>query len=451
VRVSGVIAPGRLPWVGHAAAVARHPLRFFEQLQGRGGMVGVSFGPLSTVFLTEPELVHQMLMDRGGVLDKGRFYDKVRPLAGNGIVLANGEDHRRQLAVVKPAFHHRHLAAHTTVMRDVAATATGAWQPGRPIAVDKQMHAITLRILARTMFGAGVDDHAVAELIRLLPGVLRGIMTRTVTPDALLRLPLPANRRFDRAFADLRAAISRIMRAHRGSATDGGDLLSMILATRDPRTGRPPTERDVCDQIVAVTMAGSETAATSMAWTFYEIARHPQVEARLVAEIGAVLGDRPVEAADAGRLPYTRQVLQESLRLHQPILVISRRTTGELDLSGVRVPAGTELFYSPYGLFRDAGLYPRPHDFDPGRWQTRPVSALPRGAFLPFGGGPRHCLGEHFAWLMMTVVVVEVLRRWRLRLPRGFQARAMPWATINPRSLPMTAYAAPAPTLEDAR
>lgn len=441
VRASYAVAAGRLPALGHTLALIRRPFRFFESLQGQADIVKVELGSVTTMFVTEPKLINTVLMDRDGILDKGRFYDKVRPLAGNGVVLANGAEHRRQLAMIKPAFHRQQLVQYTDVMRDVVVSAARSWRDGQRIAADKEMHGITLRILSRTMFGAGVDQHAVSEMIRLLPGVLKGIMVRTVVPDALLRLPLPVNRRFDQAFAELRSAINRIMRAYRDADIDNGDMMSMILAARDERTGEPLSDREVCDQIVAVTMAGAETAATALGWTFYELARHPEVEQRVAEEVDDVLDGRQFEIGDTGRLVYVRRVLQEVLRLRQPILVISRRNTREIDLGGRRLPAGTELFYSPYGVFRDPRLYPDPYRFDPDRWLTEPAASLPRGAYVPFGGGPRHCIGEQFAWVMMAAVVAEIVRRWRLRLPAGFRAREMPWATVNPRSLPMTVHA----------
>lgn len=432
------IAPGRMPLLGHAFAIARGPLRFFQALQAWADIVRVDIGPIKTLFVTEPGLVHALLIDRSGALDKGRFYDKVRPLAGNGVVLAQGAEHRRQLAMIKPAFHRERLVAYTETMRDVAVAKAESWAAGARIETNEEMHTITLNILSRTMFGAGVREDAISELVRLLPTVLKGIMVRTIVPDFFDRLPLPMNRRFDKAFADLRRAINEVMLAYREADIDSGDLMSLMLAARDEETGEPMTEQQVCDQIVAVTMAGSETAATALAWTFHEMAQHPAVEQAIREEVRTVLGDRPIEIEDVAKLEFVRRVLQEVLRLHQPIMVGSRRTIHELDLGGVQLPEGTELFYCPYALFRDPRFYPDPLRFDPDRWLATPLTDLPRGAYVPFGGGPRHCIGEQFAWVMMTVVIAEVVRRWHLQPQPGLRVREMPWATINPSSLPMT-------------
>lgn len=436
---SYAVAAGRLPGIGHAFAM-RRPLAFLCSLQRQADIVRVDLGPMCTLFLTAPDLINSMLVDRNDNFDKGRFYDKVRPLAGNGVVLAQGAEHRRQLAMIKPAFHRGQLDGYTEVMHAVVAEKLADWRPGQDLAIDKEMHTITLRILARTMFGAGIGAETAAQLAKLLPDVLKAIMVRTLDPgDLLAKLPLPMNKRFNAAHAGLRAAIRQVMLSHRAGVSDGADMLSTLLDARDEVTGEPMTEDEICDQIVAVTMAGSETAATAMTWMFYELARHPEVAARVLAEIDETLGDRRCELSDVGRLPYCRRVLQEVLRLRQPIMVISRRTTTDVPIGGGVLRAGTELFYSPYAVFRDPAHFPDPMRFDPDRWLTTPAHLLPRGAYTPFGGGPRHCIGEHFAWAMMTVVLTEVVRRWTLRPKPGARIREMPWATINPSSMPMVA------------
>jgi cytochrome P450 len=440
-RTTYTVARGRLPVVGHALPLMRNPLRFLRSLQGQADLVEVDLGPVRTLFVTDPELIHAMLTDRQDNFDKGRFYDKVRPLAGNGVVLAQGAEHRRQLAMIKPAFHRRQLRDYTDVMRAVVLEKAAEWRPGQEIAIDKEMHIITLRILARTMFGAGVTQEQAAELAGLLPVVLKSIMWRTVDPgDLLASLPLPINRRFAEANARLREMIHRVMLTYRSRNIEGGDMLSMLLAARDEETGASLSSEEICDQIVAVTMAGSETAATAMTWMFYELARAPGVRRQVVDEIGEVLGDKEVTFENFEHLPYCRLVLQEVLRLRQPIMVISRRSTTSVRIGGGYLRPGTELFYSPYAVFRDPRYFPDPLRFDPDRWLSAPAATLPRGIYTPFGGGPRHCIGEQFAWAMMTVVLAEVCRRWELHASPGLKVREMPWATINPNAMPMIAW-----------
>jgi cytochrome P450 len=434
-----VTAAGRAPGIGHALGLLRGPLRFLQSLQRQGDLVRVDIGPLPTLFVTHPDLINTMLTDRHDLLDKGRFYDKVRPLTGNGIVLANGDEHRRQFAMIKPAFHREQIARYADVMRSAATSRVESWRAGTTIAVDREMKAITLNILAGTMFGSGVGAEAAAELNRLLPTVLQAIMWRTVSPtDLLERLPLPMNRRFDQAFADLRRTISEVMWAYRRDRSEHTDMLAMLIGATDPATGEPMTDAEVCNQIVSVTMAGSETAATAMAWMFYELARHPKIERRVRDEAFDVLGDRAFELADVAKLEYCHRVVQEVLRVRQPILVISRRAVRDFAIGGGTVRAGTELFYSPYAVHRDERWFADPLRFDPDRWLTVPQASLPRGAYTPFGAGPRHCVGEPFAWAMMAAVLTTVVRRWRLAAPDGLRVREMPWATINPDKLPMT-------------
>ncbi|MER5970997.1 cytochrome P450 [Streptomyces sp. NPDC002055] len=446
MTITYATAPGRLPGAGHALSLMRDPLGFLQSLRHHGDLVRVDLGPMPSLFVTSPALIQSVLTDRKDLLDKGRFYDKVRPLTGNGVIHAHGDEHRRQQAMIKPSFHREQIARYAKVMHEVTAERSGSWRPGECIPVDKAMRDITFNILAATMFGSAVGRAAHEELAQLLPVVLEAIMWRTVSPgDLLEKLPLPMNRRFDRAFTGLREAISRVMLAYR-SSTGGGDrsdMLSMLLEARDEETGLPMTDEEVCNQIVSVTMAGSETAATAMAWMFYELARHPDIERKVREEVREVMGDRDFEMADAGRLPYCRQVLQEVMRVRQPILVISRRAVRDFPLGGGRVKAGTELFYSPYAVHRDPDLFNDPLRFDPDRWLDRPAASLPKGAYTPFGAGPRHCIGEQFAWAMMHAVLAVVVRRWQLVLSPGTKVREMPWATVNPNRMPMTALPAP--------
>ncbi|WP_033312627.1 cytochrome P450 [Streptomyces iakyrus] len=436
-------APGRVPGVGHALALMRSPLRFLTSLRAHGDLVRVDLGPMPSLFVTSPPLIHAVLTDRKDLLDKGRFYDKVRPLTGNGVIHAYGDEHRRQQAMIKPAFHRDEITRYIEVMREVTEEKTAGWRAGARIPVDKAMRDITFNILARTMFGSVVDRRAHEELAGILPTVLEAIMWRTVSPgDTLEKLPLPMNRRFDRAFAELREAISRVMLAYReGAAAEPGraGMLAMLLSARDETSGEGMTDEELCNQIVSVTMAGSETAATAMAWLFYELARHPEIEERVREEVLEVVGERDFAMADVGQLPYNRRVLQELMRVRQPILVISRRAVRDFPLGGGHVKAGTELFYSPYATHRDPELFPDPLRFDPDRWLDRPATGLPKGAYTPFGAGPRHCIGEQFAWAMMHVVLGTVIRRWRLTLADGVTVKEMPWATVNPNHMPMTA------------
>ncbi|MFG2812089.1 cytochrome P450 [Streptomyces sp. NPDC048410] len=446
MSASYATAPGRLPGLGHAVALMRGPLGFLTSLRTHGDLVRVDLGPMPSLFITSPSLIHTLLTDRKDLLDKGRFYDKVRPLTGNGVIHAYGDEHRRQQAMIKPSFHRDEITRYVEVMREVTEEKSRSWQAGGRIPVDRVMRDITFNILARTMFGSVVDRAAHEELAAILPTVLEAIMWRTVSPgDLLEKLPLPMNRRFDTAFTQLREAISRVMLAYRQNSVEPGEagMLSMLLAARDPDTGRAMTDEELCNQIVSVTMAGSETAATAMAWLFYELARHPEIEERVREEVADVVGDRDFELADVGNLPYSRRVLQELMRVRQPILVISRRAVRDFPLGGGHVRAGTELFYSPYAVHRDPDLFPDPLRFDPDRWLDKPATQLPKGAYTPFGAGPRHCVGEQFAWAMMHVVLGTTIRRWRLTLPDGVKIKEMPWATVNPNHMPMTVTPAP--------
>ena len=425
-----VDAPHALPTVGHTVAIARRPLRFMQDVQESGDVVSLRVPGATFYAVTHPDLIRQMLVNRDEEFAKGRFYDQVRPLAGNGIVLAEGDEHRRQQRIVKPAFARPRLHDYAVVMDDVIDQRLGRWQDGQVVHADAEMHAITLNILAQTMFGAHIDDRTLQELTHLLPEVLRAIMVRSALPNSITRLLVWQNKKFETAMAELRSSISSAVRRAR-SGEAGTDLLSQLAVSRHEDTGELLSDAEITDQIVAMMMAGSETAATQMAWLTYELGRDPKTVLAVREELTGQVPDRTLEAHDLSDLPWLHSTLKEGLRRRQPILVMSRRSTRDLVFAEREFDAATEFFFSPYALFRDPRYFPDPLTFRPERWLDSPADSLSERAFVPFGGGPRHCVGEQFAWAMMGKIVAEMIRRFDFDVV-GDEPAERAWATINP-------------------
>jgi cytochrome P450 len=238
---------------------------------------------------------------------------------------------------------------------------------------------------------------------------------------------------------ELYAVLARLVRARRAQHGEQDDLLSMLLASQDPRTGARMTDEELCDELVTLFVAGTETVSAALAWTFHELARHPEVEARLHAEVDATLGGRPVSAADLPDLRYTRRIAQEVLRLHS-VWLLMRRAVAPVELGGVALEPGAEVFFSPYALHRDPRWYPDPNAFDPDRWLPERSAGLPRGAYIPFGAGNRLCVGEGFAWAELAIVIATVASRWRLVPVPGHEVRPRIGTLEEPERLPMTPY-----------
>jgi pentalenene oxygenase len=299
------------------------------------------------------------------------------------------------------------------------------------------MVALSLDMLARTVFSGSLDDTTFRRLRRDLSVVMNGVGARIMLPDWVERLPLPFNRRFDRARDAVRATVHHAVDDLQAAGHDTGDMLSLLLRARDEETGRPLTAHQICSEILTLAVAGTETTASVLSWTLYELARHPDVEARVLAELDDVLGGGPVTFEDITRLPYLGRVVTEVTRLHHTGWLVTRRTVAETRLGPWTLPAGTELAYCQHALHRDPALFPNPLDFDPDRWLDS-AQPPPSGAFLPFGAGKHRCIGDRFALTELITAVATIIRRVRLDLTRGTVVRPVARATVRPRTLLMT-------------
>ncbi|MGW6902866.1 cytochrome P450 [Streptomyces sp. NPDC054940] len=431
-------AAGSLPFIGHALKM-RDNLGFIDSLRDtREPLVEIVLQPgTRTVVVQDPALIHQMLKALAPTLDKGRLYDKLGQLLGDSVVTATGRTHVRKRRQVQPAFAHTEISRYVDIMRaEVAATVAG-WEPGQPLDVREAMVGLSLDMLAKTVFAGSLDDAVFRRLRSDLSVVLNDVGVRIMLPDWTERLPLPFNRRFDRARDGVRATINTAVDELQASGHDTGDMLSMLLRAIDEETGEPLTGHQICSEILTLAVAGTETTASVLSWTLYELARHPDIEARILAELDEVLGERPVAFDDVTRLPYLNRVITETLRLHHPGWLVTRRTTEETRLGEWTLPAGTELAYCQHALHRDPERFPDPHTFDPDRW-TDPAQEPPPGAFLPFGDGKHKCMGDRLALTEMVTALATMLRSVRLELAEGQVIRQVARLTVRPRALRMT-------------
>ncbi|MFD8230488.1 cytochrome P450 [Streptomyces sp. NPDC059696] len=431
-------AAGSLPFIGHALRM-RDNLGFTESLRDtREPLVEIVLQPgTRTVVVQDPALIHQMLKALAPTLDKGRLYDKLGQLLGDSVVTATGRPHVRKRRQLQPAFAHTEISRYVDLMRtEVTATVAG-WERGRPLDVREAMVGLSLDMLAKTVFAGSLDDAVFRRLRNDLSVVMNGVGVRLMLPDWAERLPLPFNRRFDRARAGVRATVNTAVAELQASGHDTGDMLSMLLRAVDEETGEPLTGHQISSEILTLAVAGTETTASVLSWALYELARHPAIEARLLAELDEVLGERPVTFDDVPRLPYLNRVITETLRLHHPGWLVTRRTTEETRLGGWTLPAGTELAYCQHALHRDPARFPDPLSFDPDRWNDA-AQEPPPGAFLPFGDGKHKCMGDRFARTEMVTALATMLRSVRLERADDRPVRQVARLTVRPRALRMT-------------
>jgi cytochrome P450 len=358
------------------------------------------------------------LVTRADHFHKGRALQRSKRLLGEGLLTSEGEHHRRQRRLAQPAFHRKRIESYGAAMVDYAARDSARWRDGETLDMTQEMMRLTLAIVGKTLFDAEVESEAdeigvaLTELLELFQMLLLPYS------EYLERLPLPANRRFTRARAKLDAVIYRIIDERRAGGADRGDLLSMLLLAQDEEgAGGGMTDEQLRDEALTIFLAGHETTANALAWTWYLLSQNPDAEAKLHAELDAVLaGGRLPTVEDLPQLRYTEMVLAESMRLYPPAWTIGRLAVREYAVGDYVAAEGTLVLVSQYVMHRDPRFFPEPLRFDPERWTPEAKEARPPYAYFPFGGGARRCIGEGFAWMEGTLIIAAIARRWRMRL-----------------------------------
>ncbi|HVV17805.1 MAG TPA: cytochrome P450 [Pseudonocardiaceae bacterium] len=429
------VAPGRWPLLGHTPAMLRHRFAFTSTLRDHGDIVRIYLGPLPTYFVTNAELTYDVLVTAGNSFAKGIMFDKFRPYLGNGLILSNGSFHLRQRRMIQPSFHRERIARYTRTMARVAGDLTESWHDGEVREIDEDMQALAVTIVGETLFGTELGRRAIEEARRSIPIVIKQGLIRALSPAFVEKLPI--TRQFDDAIDRMKAVVLDIIADRRAQGTDHGDLLSMLLLAQDDANGGM-TDQQVYDEVLTLLTAGVETTALALAWSCHELARHPDVEERLHAEVDEVLDGRPVTADDVPKLAYTGRVVDEVLRMY-PIWILMRRATTDVDLGGVRIPMGAEVTVSPHAMHFDDRYYDDPLRFDPDRWLPERVARLPHGAYVPFGAGTRQCVGNFFAHNEIVVTLATIATHWRLVPVPDKPVRVKFTSAAYPSRMPMTA------------
>lgn len=428
------LAPGPRSFLpgGHLLAFRRDPLGMLERLaRDHGDVAGMRFGPRRVTLLSHPEHVREVLVTHHRGFIKSYALQRARVLLGEGLLTSEEPLHLRQRRLAQPAFHRERIAAYARTMTAYAERAAEGWRDGAEVDVAREMTRLTLAIAGKTLFDEEVEGEA-DELSAALTDAL-GLYHRLTNPlgPLLDRIPTPATRRMRRARARLDATIYRIIGERRRSGEDRGDLLSMLLLAQDTEgDGGGMSDLQLRDEALTLFLAGHETTANALAWTWYLLALHPEAEAALHAEL-----DRLPEGRAPGpeELPYTRAVLAESMRLFPPAYLVGREPREDFTIGGHRAPAGSIVLMSPWVVQRDPRWFPDPLEFRPERWTPEMEEALPRFAYFPFGGGPRKCIGEGFAWTEGVLLIAAFARRWRMRLVPGHPVETLPQITLRPR------------------
>jgi len=425
----------RLPG-GEMFAFRHDPLKFLTRVAREYGDVSrFRVGPQAFYFLNHPDLVRDVLVTHHERFHKGRALQRAKRLLGEGLLTSEGEHWQRQRRLAQPAFHRQRLQGYGRVMVDYAERASARWREGEALDISQEMMRLTLSIVGKTLFDADVERDA-SEVGGALSEIM-DLFGYLMFPFAELmeKVPiLPPVRRFNRARARLDQVVYRIIDERRRGGEDRGDLLSMLLLAEDEegdRTGM--SNEQVRDEAMTLFLAGHETTANLLAWTWYLLALNPEAERRLHAEIDAALEDgRPPTVDDLPRLRYTEMVVSEVMRLYPPAWAVGRRAVADHEAGSYLVPAGSLILVSQYVAHRDPRFWPDPERFDPERWTPEARAGRPQFAYFPFGGGPRRCVGEAFAWMEATLILATLASRWRMRPATGRAVETSPRITLRP-------------------
>lgn len=406
-------------------AMRRDPLRFFAKLAREcGDIAGFSTGAGAMVFVNHPDLIKDLLVTHDRAFAKWFAVSRTRDLLGRGLFVSEGSHHQRQRKLVQPAFHRERIAHYAGIMAQCAVVARDRWRAGEAVEVAAEMNRVTMSIVAKTLFGAEVDAEA-GDIGRALSTTLALLVRSTLPPDEA--------EEFEEARALLNAAVLRLIEQRRATREDRGDLLSMLLLAQDESDGRGMSDAQILDEALTIFLAGHETTANALTWTWYLLSQHPAAEAALHAELDAALGGRAPAMEDFAALELTRRVFSEAMRLYPPVWAIGRRARQDAELGGFHIAAGSVVVASQYITQRDARWFPEPERFEPARWLEEAVKTRPRFSYFPFSAGSRGCLGENFAWMESVLVLATIALRWRLELAPGHRVELQPQLTLRPK------------------
>ena len=411
----------------------RNPLDFFSSVaRTYGDLAHVRLGGEHVFVVSDPRVIKDVLMTHNQNFTKSRGLERTKRVLGQGLLTSEGAVHLRQRRLMQPAFHRERVVKYATTMVEYADRQRGMWTDGATVDIAQEMNRLTLSVVGKTLFDADVASQA-HEVGEALTGVMESFWTLMLPfSNVIERLPLPRMRRSRHARERLDAIIYGLIRERRASGGDRGDLLSMLLLAQDDEDkGRGMSDLQVRDEAMTIFLAGHETTANALMWTWYLLSQAPEVERRLHDEIARVLGDRLPTVADIPSLPYVERVVTESMRLFPPAWIIGRRAIEPYEMNGYVAPARSILIMSQWVVHRDARYYPEPGRFDPDRWTPEFRASIPQFAYFPCGGGPRRCIGESFAWMELTLIVATLAQRWRFELVPNHPVVPQPLITLR--------------------
>ena len=408
----------------------RDPLGFMTMLaRDYGDVSSFHVGFERIYFVNHPDYIREVFINHYESFLKGNGQGRAKRFLGEGVLLSEGDVHRRQRRLDQQAFHRQRLAGYASEMAECAERCSARWRDGETLDLWPEMLRLTLGVVGKTLFSADVElkDDEVGQAMKAAASRYRAF--KLPFAGLLERMPLARMRHFQQGKGRLQKVVLELIEERRRSGVDGGDLLSMLLLAEDDEgaDGQRMTPAQVWDEALTIFIAGYDTMATALMWTFYLLSEHPEAEARLHAELDGVLTDsRPATFKDLRRLPYTERVLSEAMRIYPPAWRLVRRAIKDFRVGEHLIPAGSLVMVCQYAMHRDPRYFPDPERFDPERFTPEAKETRPQFSYFPFGGGPRRCIGEGFALMEGVLLLATLARRWRLRLAPGHTVEVFP-------------------------
>jgi cytochrome P450 len=416
-----------------------------EYAEKYGDTYRFAFGPVYINVTRDPDNIKHVLQENPGNYVKGRGLQKVKFFLGEGLLTSEGDLWRRQRKLAQPAFHRQKLQRLFQVMADLTQEMIiESWKASQVGTIDvaREMMRLTLNIAAKTLFSVDVR-HEADTVGKALTVVLREASKRIFTIiDWPMAIPTPGNVRLKRACDTLDRVVFDIIQERRRTKVEHFDLLGMLMDVRDEDTGESMSDKQIRDEVMTLFLAGHETTANLLAWCCYLLSKNPIVTRKLTHEIDTVLAGRRPTFEDIASLKYTRMVIDETLRLYPPAWIIGRTALGEDAIGGYRVPAKSLIAMPPWVVHRHPRYWPNPEGFDPERFTPEASASRHKYAYIPFGGGPRICIGNTFALMEAQLIVAMILQRFRLELASWARVEPEPVVTLRPRNgVPMAIHA----------
>ena len=421
---------------GQMLAFGRNPLEFLMSIaRDFGDIAHFKAGSQHYYLVNHPDTIKDILVTHNAHFKKGRGLERAKRMLGSGLLTSEGDYHHRQRRLAQPAFHRDRIARYARMMVEYAdGLQRERWRDGQTLDIAKEMMRLTLSIVGKTLFDT--ETEAEAEQIRQAVSDTMLPFGRFMMPFAefIDRLPLPANRHFERARIHLDSIIYRMIDERRRSGKDTGDLLSMLLAAQDEEgDGGQMTDVQLHDEAITIFLAGHETTSNALTWTWFLLSENPDVERKLHDELNAVLGGRIPTVDDFPRLRYTEMVITEAIRLYPPAWIMGRRALDDYQVGPYTIPARAIVIISQYVMHHDMRYFPDPFRFDPQRWTPEARASRPQFSYFPFGGGPRRCIGDGFAMMEAIMVLATLAQTWSLHLAPGQQVALQPLITLRPK------------------